>query len=284
MSGTIWKDWKKMGEDELCINILEGTGTESSLAKNQRLEPKAEFIKDIGDDFNRMCSEILNNKECILQPMKDKRVEVYFPTPSEYAYKSTSLLWQEYSESTMAERKPKYEQFVRAQFYGDEYNMHVHMYAIKYAPLLLYKDGELMQAINTGAYDNFDIIRKDWAIEAFKEIFAKEKNYDKGIKELRKMAEALLIEWEVLPSEEEMEMMKQGPLGGPEEVGAEDPMAAQGGVAAPVEDDTPVSDAEMNDIIELYTKGVVGLETASNQLAEMTGKPVNEIMAILKNA
>lgn len=289
MSGDIWRGWLKMGEDELCLNILEGTGSESSLAKNQRLEPKGEFIKDIGDEFNRMCSDIINNKECIIQPSATKRKKIQFASPAEYSYKSVSLLLQEFQESTAAQRVAKYKKYIELEYRNDNIQMDVHLKALWYSPLLLYTDGELMQALNSGAYTEQDLVRKDWAFEAAEHIITKvDKNGKLGIKEFREKCEEILLEWGILREELPLEGM-----GDVSTQLGEDGEPLEGNAAtdqdSPDEDtnNTPskggANDKKIDDVLTLFIQGSVSAKVAAQQLSKLTGKTVAQIIAILEN-
>lgn len=279
-SGKIWKEWRAMGEDELCISILEGTPNESSLAKSQRLEPKKEFIKTVGDDFMRMSEDLINNKESILQPDAKQRKFVTFPSPHEYDYKSVALLLEEFKESTLAQRKTKFKKYIESEFRGDDYLINVHLKSVLYAPLLMYDDSEIYNALNSGAYSSQDIIKKDYALDVFKEILADKKNQELSVKEYIELANNILTEWGVLKDEEEL-ALENAPQGGapPEEGAPQGPAGDPTGAPARA----PTEGAnKVEDIVTLYVAGKIDIDTAADQIAPLTGHSVDEVKVVLE--
>lgn len=167
----VWERLVQKAERQICIDLLEGTGNESGIAKELRLEPRQDMLKMYGEQFCEMMENIINNYNTIL---KTGEKEVKIAAPTYYATKSPEMLEYEISVSPLAERHAKYIEMIKQKYRGDNVLIARYTYATLYAPLFLYKTDEVMIALNTGAYSEMDIVRRDYALYVMQEIFTDE--------------------------------------------------------------------------------------------------------------
>lgn len=161
-SRTVWIDFLEMAEKSLCTDMLEGTGNESGIAKNLRMEPRQDIIEAIGSDFYEMTKRLLKIKADLL--FIEDVTEVKMPT--RYNSKSVELLKNEVINSVPGERFMKFMDYIKNSYKGNTRMVDVYYYSVLYAPLLIYNQDEIINAVGVGAYSETDIIKKDYAVHA----------------------------------------------------------------------------------------------------------------------
>lgn len=192
-SKEIWEDLLIKAERQLCTDLLEGTGNESAVAKELRLEPRQDLLVDIGESLARTIEDYINNKQQ-LRNAKEKHVAVV--PPAYYETKSPDMLKLYVEQSLPGERQRDYMMYVKSKYLGNDFMIDVHIKAMLYAPLLLYKNDEAMSVIAAGSYDTDDIKRRDYAIMVLQEVLRSGQYQD--YKSIFEAADALLIEWGIL--------------------------------------------------------------------------------------
>lgn len=192
-SKEIWEDLLVKADRQLCTDLLEGTGNESAVAKELRLEPRQDLLVDIGESLARTVEDYINNKQ---QLVNAKAKHMPIVPPSYYETKSPDVLKLYVEQSLPGERQRDYMMYVKSKYQGNDFMIDVHMKAVLYAPLLLYKNEEAMAVIAAGSYDTDDIKRRDYAIMALQEVLRSGQHEDN--KSIFLAADALLIEWGVL--------------------------------------------------------------------------------------
>ena len=187
-----WQEVIKMAERTLCVDPLESTGNESGIAKELRLEPKGDLMKDIGKSFINMTEGIINVKSTLRTD--GEPVLVNIPLPLTYETKTVATLKMEVETAALATRRSKFLKQIEAEFRGDELMIKSYKLAIDFAPLMIYNDEETATALAQEAYDEKDIIRRDFALRAYEEILNDQKNSEKTFKEYRDLAEAWMAD------------------------------------------------------------------------------------------
>ncbi|MCZ2101121.1 MAG: hypothetical protein LC107_06245 [Chitinophagales bacterium] len=175
------------------IYLHQGTGNESAVAKELRLEPRQDLLVDIGESLARTIEDYINNKQQ-LRNAKEKHVAVV--PPAYYETKSPDILKLYVEQSLPGERQRDYMMYVKSKYLGNDFMIDVHIKAMLYAPLLLYKNDEAMAVIAAGSYDTDDIKRRDYAIMVLQEVLRSGQYQD--YKSIFEAADALLIEWGIL--------------------------------------------------------------------------------------
>lgn len=184
-SFTVWQDLIKKAEAELYTDPIEGSGNESGLAKNLRLEPKQDLLRSYGEQFCRMIEEIINNRIGLRENKKEREVQIH--APLYYDTKDPNTLQFEVENSMAGQRAVKYMNYIRHIHRGDELEIKTHELAIIYCPLVVYKADEIMTAINSGAYDAKHLIRKDYALFIMRNLISTTPDVD--VKNLAKVKE-----------------------------------------------------------------------------------------------
>lgn len=182
-----WKEFFEDGKKALCNDLLEGTGTESGIAKEMRLEPKQDLMQSFGQSICWFMEDLVNFKRMI----EGEKELITITPPAFYQTKSPDILKLELSESMQGERWIKYLQYIETIFKGDDVQIKIHKFAALYGPLMLYKADEIDSALNAGAYNEKDIIRRDMAVYAMTEIITFNPNIQ--LLEAKKQAEELLL-------------------------------------------------------------------------------------------
>jgi hypothetical protein len=198
-SMDVWKDLIDMAEKQLCTDLLEGTGNESSLAKELRLEPRQDLLVDMGESLCKSLELYINNIRQLINPSNDY---IRINAPAYYESKTPDLLKLYVEQSIPGERQREYMMLVKSKYRGNQFMIDVHYKAMLYAPLLLYKTDEADSVISMGAYEAKDIKRRDYAIIVLSEIISK--NSKLSNKALFDAADDLLIEWGIMETETEI--------------------------------------------------------------------------------
>lgn len=183
-----WKEFFEDGKKALCNDLLEGTGMESGIAKEMRLEPKQDLMQSFGQNICWFIEDLVNFKRAI----EGNNDVITITPPAYYQTKSPDILKLELSDSLQGERWIKYIQYIESMYKGNDVEIKINKFAALYAPLMLYKAEELDTVLNSGAYSEKDIIRRDAAIYVMTEIVTF--NPEITLVEAKKQAEALLIE------------------------------------------------------------------------------------------
>ena len=168
----VWEDFIDKAERALCTDVLEGTGNESGIAKGLRLEPRQDILEAIGSDFIEMCNNLLKIRYALLF---EKEAAPVIHTPNSYNSKTVEMLRYEAENSMQAEKFVKFKQYIGQQYKGNELMLKVYDYALLYAPLLLYKHDEAIGVVSSGIYTETDLIKRDYAVYAIKEVLKGEK-------------------------------------------------------------------------------------------------------------
>jgi hypothetical protein len=192
---TVWEKLIAKAERQLCTDLLEGTGNESGVSKEMRMEPKQDLLRMFGEQFCKMLTTVVNNRLQLVNINKDL---VSIVAPIYYESKSPDYLKMEMEASLPGERFIKYMQYVKAKFRGDDKTILAHKMAVLYAPLLLYRADELELALQTGSYSEQDIKRRDYAIYAMTEIVNEPKFDEKPFKDFKEAAEKKLKDMGVI--------------------------------------------------------------------------------------
>lgn len=252
-----WQELRKMGEQAACLNLLEDASNTSGVAKEIQLEPKRELVQQIGDDFYEMTESIINNTQRLLE--RDSKTFITIPKPQEYQYRSPALLKQQTQEAMPAERRELYMRYVRTQYRDDPITIKAHEFATLYAPLLLYQSNELSEAMNSTAYNEADIVRRDWAVYVMKQVLKKSKSKDLDIDKAIELADKYLVERGKLKEEKDP--------GGDDQyfAGVRKPLDAIGGVSG------------IGQLNGMVASGTMTREAAIATLVELTN--ISEEMA-----
>ena len=184
-------------------DILEGTGNESGVAKELRLEIRQDLLQSYGAQLCFMVQELINIYYKLTGKYKEETV---ITPPSYYETKSPEILKELAINSLQGERYLKYVKWVEAEYKGDEFNINLHKYAVLYAPLILYKSDEFDSVFAAGIYNERDAIRRDFAFYVIQKVLEENKGI-KNIKQIREQADKLLIEDGILSEEIKQDVM-----------------------------------------------------------------------------
>jgi hypothetical protein len=197
---AVWEKLIDKAETALCTDLLEGSGNESGIAKELRMEPKQDLLKMYGEQFCEMIENIINNRAQLLDI---KAKEIVISPPIYYQTKSPEMIRSELIDSLPGERYVKYLELIKAKHRGNDLMIKIHLTALLYAPLLIYKQDEVDSVIQLGSYSEKDIKRRDYSVYVFTEIFKQAANDKKSKKELFQMADDMLIEMGVMVADME---------------------------------------------------------------------------------
>ena len=194
-----WQVFLNKAKESLCLNILEGVNDMSGVAMALKQAPKAQLIKQVGDDLVSIQENILNNKLCLLArgEVKDK---IKLSRPINYEYKGAEQLLLEYKESTPAERPEKFLKYIRSEHMGSPLQIKCYELAICYAPLMLIDDQvELKNTLDSLAFNELDLIKSKYAKKAFDYILSNQGESELSDKEYFDLADQYLRDLGVLP-------------------------------------------------------------------------------------
>ena len=197
-SKEVWEGLLDQANKQLCTDLLEGTGNESSIAKDLRLEPRQDLLVSIGEQLCHLIEAYINNRQQLIN-QTEKYITVV--PPAYYETKTPDMLKLYVEQALPGERQRNYMMYVKNKYLGNDFIINVHLKAILYAPLLLYKTEEADSVIAMGAYEAQDIKRRDYAIMVLTEVMML---YPKlSNKELFEKADELLKEWGIINEEVE---------------------------------------------------------------------------------
>lgn len=191
----VWEKLIAKAENQLCTDLLEGTGNESGIAKELRMEPRQDLLKMYGEQFCRMIADLINNRAQLRDINAD---EVLITPPVYYQTRSPEVLRIELQSALPGERYMQYMQLINTKYRGNDYMIQVHTVAVLYAPLLLYKPDEIDSVVNMGSYDDRDIKRRDYAVYVMGELLNDVRNVNASKRELFELADQLLIDMGVM--------------------------------------------------------------------------------------
>lgn len=183
-----WMEFFENGKKSLATDLLEGTGNESGVAKEMRLEPKQDLLKAYGQYLCYLIEDIVNHRK-ILRGETDI---ISVTCPAYFETKSPEVLKQQMAEALPGERFMKYMQYVDTIYNGNDLAIKIHKYAALYTPLMLYKSEEFDSVFNAGAYSEKDIVKRDLAIYVMTQIFEFEPDLD-DLKLIKEKADEYLI-------------------------------------------------------------------------------------------
>lgn len=193
---SIWEKLLDKADKQLCTDLLEGTGNESGIAKELRLEPRQDLLKMYGEQFCTMINDIVNSYNAIKNNGKDK---INLVPPEYYSSQTPEMVEYQIANSPISERQIKYLELIKIKYRGDEIRKYIHSLALVYAPLFLYKTDEIDVVINNGAYNEQDIIRRDFALYVLSELITSEKDMKTPLKILFDKADQKLRDLGKLP-------------------------------------------------------------------------------------
>lgn len=193
-SKQVWEDLILQAEKQLCTDLLEGTGNESGVAKELRLEPRQDLLVMYGEQFCQFIEAYINNRTKLRKPDSP---EVTIVPPSYYETKTPDMLKLYATQSLPAERQRDYLMYVKTKYRGNDFMIDVHTKAMLYAPLLLYKQEEASEVVGMGAYTEKDIKRRDYAIFILGEIMEENPDIVEN-KKIFELADKMLIDLGIL--------------------------------------------------------------------------------------
>lgn len=182
-----WKEFFQDGQKAICSDPLEGTGNESGIAKEMRLEPKQDRMQSFGLAISWFVEDLVNFKRLL----ENEGELITVTPPVYYQTKNPEILKLDVVSSLPGERYMKFVEYIDSVFKGNEIKIKSHKFAALYAPLILYKSEEIDSVFNAGAYDERDIKRRDMAMYAMSEVISKNPKIE--LKEAKEEADKLLI-------------------------------------------------------------------------------------------
>lgn len=166
-----WQTFMDLAEKSLCTDPVEGSGNESGISKQYRLEPKQDLLRVVGEGLASTITRWVNTR----LKLSGKKDEFSITAPSYYETRSPEMLKDAVYSSLFGQRGSAYLKYVNSEYRGDAFAIKIHEIAIVYAPLLLYDKEEVAEALATTAYNKNDIVRRDFAIHALTRVLADKK-------------------------------------------------------------------------------------------------------------
>lgn len=197
----------ELGKKALCNDLLEGTGNESGIAKELRLEPKQDLMMEYGQQICYLIEDLVNNRNLL----RGNKKIIQVTPPVYYETKSPEILKMSIVDSLQGERFLRFMDWVKVKFKDDVEKIKLHKYAALYAPLILYKAEEFDGAYNAGVYDERDAIKRDYAFWAVGEVLKKNKNLN-SLKEIKELADKLLIDEGIMTEPLEIDVEQRSKL------------------------------------------------------------------------
>jgi len=166
--------WEKMldrARKAIYLDMLEGTGTESGVAKGLRLEGLKDLMKQFGDDVIDFVSNILNIKEMLYVLDEEQRTYISIVKPTSYEVETEEMLLENVKSALVADRQLAQMAYIKQKYRGDEERIKAYDLAFNWAPLLLVTEiAELQFLINSTAYSPIDLKKREVAVAIFEEV------------------------------------------------------------------------------------------------------------------
>jgi hypothetical protein len=191
----IWKEHIDMAEKALCVNPLEGHGNESGYKGELRLEPKQDIIREYGEQWSNMCASVINNKVLLREGSGSEDIFISLPVPITYSTANPNIMLEEAMDAPIGVRPDKFMKWVQTEYKGNSVKISQYRTSILYAPLMLFNQAEIRDAINTTAWEADDVVRATYSLQIYDELFNEDKDLgDEDLKVLFAMADDWLIE------------------------------------------------------------------------------------------
>ena len=187
--------WEFMNKaNESLGNDLGKESNESGVAKELRMDQQHDIVKEFLDMLIDYMESTYNNTGCLLDGRAD--VLVNLPHPSKYQVKSEEQLKAELLDCPAPLLHPAYMEYVKVKHRGDEEMVAKYEFVLKYAPLLMYEEiPKLTAALNIGAYNEDDIIKKDQVWCIVNELCENDDRFlDRPFSEKRELADKWLVD------------------------------------------------------------------------------------------
>lgn len=193
-------EWLAKAKQAIGLDALEKSG-ESSLAMEKRYEPLKDMLKKVGYGLLNNFESFLWHAECLLQTEKSNRIKPKAVIPQTYKVKDLNGLLEDAKNALPVNLFHATLQVIKKKYPGDIKTQKVHEYALLYAPLLMYDPTQRKDKIISGAYDETDDVRADYATCAMMEVCEEiglDKFLDLSKKEVMQIAEDYLVDLGVI--------------------------------------------------------------------------------------
>jgi hypothetical protein len=170
-SSARWEKMMDAGKKAIYLDMLEGTGTESGVAKGLRMEGLKDLMKQFGDDVIDFVTNILNIKEMLYVLSEEQRQYISIIKPTSYEVETEEMLLENVKSALVSDRFNAQMAYIKQKYRGDEEIIKAYDLAFLWCPLLLVSDiNELQFLINSTAYTLSDLKKRDVAVQIFEEV------------------------------------------------------------------------------------------------------------------
>jgi hypothetical protein len=170
-SAARWDKMLERARKAIYLDMLEGTGTESGVAKGLRLEGLKDLMKQFGDDVIDFVVNILHIKEMLYVVEESQRFYVSITKPTSYEVETEEMLLENVKSALVADRQLAQMAYIKQKYRGDEVRIKAYDLAFNWCPLLLVSEiAELQFLINSTAYSPIDLRKREVAVAIFEEV------------------------------------------------------------------------------------------------------------------
>jgi len=173
-----WKTWIElmlMAKQAIGLDLLEGTGSESGVAKDLRMEDLQDRLMTIAMSIGTCGSQLLQQLEALLSPvLKDRALPGYI-VPANFKLYEASELKENAEEALFEDRYESRMDFYRHKYRGRPDLIRLYELSLAYSPAILLTEEELTKRIASGALSKDDVSRRDNAVIALQRLSAQGK-------------------------------------------------------------------------------------------------------------
>lgn len=274
------------------LDLLNGTSSESGVAKDLRLEALQDKLSKIASNLFECRDRFSWQVECLLVPDEGSRLRPVTMIPQKLSVKDLTTLKEEAEDALPENRVFAHREYYAVKYQNDPLLIHMHSLLLDYSPLFVLNRDEINVLLAKDVCTVNDMVKKIYATQAIEyvmksidileadelDVFAAMDDYLES-RGLLTLVEEAQIEDENIPTgEPQLITNAEVDSEGDEDVGlgGDDDL----GEVAPSTDRSNKEKAK--DVIDLYYAKKISREAAIDQLVELSGKSKDVISNLLK--
>lgn len=171
-SWNTWIELMTMAKQAVGLDLLEGTGSESGVAKDMRMEDLQDRLMAIAMSLGTCGSQLLQQIEALLSPILADRSTPGYIVPANFKIHEASELREEAENALFEDRYEARMDYYKHKYRGRPEAVRLYELALAYAPSILLNEEELTKRVASGALDKDDVARRDNAVIALQRLSA----------------------------------------------------------------------------------------------------------------
>lgn len=165
-----WQDLVTLAKQSIGLDLLNGTGNESGVAKDLRMETLQDKLSKIAAGLYECIDRFLWQCECILQPHEDERIRPVTVIPQKLSIKDTNTLKEEAENALPENRIVAHREYYASKYMNDPLMLRMHELLLDYSPIFVTPQDELNVLIAKNIIGADDLTRKLYATQAIEAV------------------------------------------------------------------------------------------------------------------